>query len=164
MSLDQICELSYLQQTVNFGYDTSKEKKGQQHTSGPCGFQLDYSQCDVLWDTLFSAQRCSQGEKTHHLLLLCQVMNNQGEKLRCKSVVDLNIVRIKVDFDPLCWWPHHNNVGRTCFFWLTLQWITENSIQAPCICEMGIKKKKEWSANNGWDPCSENMKLTWWVG
>lgn len=79
VSLEQICALNNLQQTVNFGDGTSKGKKGQQQMSGPHGFQLNCSQCDILYDTQCSLLKDVLGrEREHYLFLLCQVMNNQG--------------------------------------------------------------------------------------
>lgn len=49
--------------------------------SGPHGFQLDCSQCDILYDTLCSLLKDVLGrEKKGCMFFLCQVMMNQGEE------------------------------------------------------------------------------------
>jgi hypothetical protein len=72
-------------QIVNFGHGTSKEM-WQQQMSGPHGFQLEWSQCDILYDTLCSLLEDVLGrEKKVCKFLLCQILMKWGLELGWKN-------------------------------------------------------------------------------
>lgn len=86
-------KLSTLWQVVNFAYGASREKMGQQQMSGPHGFQLDCSQCDICMIHCVLCSKIFLREKKCYMFLLWQVMNNQGGNWGGKSVLDLSVVR-----------------------------------------------------------------------
>lgn len=62
-------KLSTLWQVVNFAYGASREK-GQQQMSGPHGFQLDCSQCDICMIHCVLCSKMFLREKKCYMFLL----------------------------------------------------------------------------------------------
>lgn len=78
--------LNILQRLVNFGHGPIKGNMGLQEVSGMCGFQLEWCQCDILYDTQCSLLKDVPGTEKKRCELSCQAMNKRETGLEESSL------------------------------------------------------------------------------